>query len=234
MALIKANNAPTGLQPFSMRDIEQQAAGMLLRAKEHADRLLTETQREAEIIREEARIAGSDQGRREGLAKGIEEGRKAGHQQALNENRQAITDALQALAKVMTEIDASRGDLQAHTVRQVIELAVAIARRVTKIQGITMPEVLTENIHEAMKLVVQACDLRIAIHPNQKATLEDALPRLKLNWPQLEHVEIMEDPALTPGGCRIHTRQGLIDADLDEQLDRVVSDLLPSAAEAIA
>jgi len=29
------------------------------------------------------------------------------------------------------------------------------------------------------------------------------------------------------GGCRIYSRQGQVDADLDVQLERVVSDLLP-------
>jgi flagellar assembly protein FliH len=112
--------------------------------------------------------------------------------------------------------------------REVVALAVAIARRVTKRQGLVDPEVLTENLREAMKLVAHAADVRIAVHPQQKVVLESVLPQLRLSWPDLKHVELVEDSALSPGGCRIFTARGTVDADLDGQLDRVVNDLLPA------
>ena len=62
-----------------------------------------------------------------------------------------------------------------------------------------------------------------------KATLERLLPQLKLTWPQLDHAQLVEESSLTPGGCRVYTGQGEIDADLDAQLDRVIADLLPPA-----
>jgi flagellar biosynthesis/type III secretory pathway protein FliH len=54
------------------------------------------------------------------------------------------------------------------------------------------------------------------------------LPLLRLEWPSLRHVELVEDATLSPGGCRVFTRGGRIDADLDEQLDRVIDELLPT------
>ena len=42
-----------------------------------------------------------------------------------------------------------------------------------------------------------------------------------------KHVELTDDATLAPGGCRIYTRGGRVDAALDEQLDRVIADLLP-------
>jgi len=40
-------------------------------------------------------------------------------------------------------------------------------------------------------------------------------------------VAIVDDDSLAPGGCRIATAGGLIDADLDEQINRIAADLLP-------
>jgi flagellar assembly protein FliH len=125
-------------------------------------------------------------------------------------------------------LNASRCDLEATALAEVVKLAIAIARRVTKRQGMIDPQVFTTNLEEAMKLVVQQVDLRIAINPAQRATLETALPQLGLKWPSLKHVEIIEEPAIAPGGCRISTRHGSVDADLDVQLDRIVADLLPT------
>ena len=76
---------------------------------------------------------------------------------------------------------------------------------------------------------MNACDVRIAIHPKQRETFLAALPQLKLQWPALEHVELIEDLTVSPGGCRILTRGGEVDADLDRQIDRIAADLLPNS-----
>jgi flagellar biosynthesis/type III secretory pathway protein FliH len=86
---------------------------------------------------------------------------------------------------------------------------------------------MTANVSEAMRLAVRASDVRIAIHPSQRAALDEALPRLRMSWPALKHVELMDDPSLSPGGCRILTGGGVIDAELNAQVDRIAAELLP-------
>jgi flagellar biosynthesis/type III secretory pathway protein FliH len=51
-----------------------------------------------------------------------------------------------------------------------------------------------------------------------------------MNWPSLKHVELIDDPAVAPGGCRILTRHGEVDAEIEGQLDRVIAELLPGDA----
>jgi flagellar assembly protein FliH len=91
--------------------------------------------------------------------------------------------------------------------------------------------VLIENVKEAMKLAVAAADVRIVVHPSQRETLMNELPRLQMQWPTVKHVELIEDPAVGVGGCRILLRQGEIDARIDEQLDRVIAEVASSADE---
>ena len=55
-----------------------------------------------------------------------------------------------------------------------------------------------EILREAMKLVVQHADVRIAIHPASGRRLQDVLPRLAMEWPALKHVEIIEDATIAP------------------------------------
>lgn len=215
-----------------MADVEAAAKAMLLRARQQADQLLAAAQTEGEALKAEAKAEGFQQGKSEGLARGMDEGRKAGEQQALAQHTTELQQAIAALTAAATTLDNSRGDIEADGLREVVKLAIAIARRVTKRQALLEPEVMIANLEEAMKLVVQQIDLRIVINPAQRAMLDSALPQLRLQWPSLKHVEVMEDPAISPGGCRIATRQGSIDADLDVQLDRVVADLLPLPTEA--
>ena len=232
MGLIKSANAPVAMIPFSMKDIEMQARALIARAKERAEGLLIEAQKEAEQLKASAKVEGLVEGKREGLAKGLEEGRKNGAQQALSEHRTQLANLIKALTESAAELDASRQQLEAEALTEVIDLSVAIATRVTKRQGLIDPQVLTENVNEAMKLVVASSDVRIALHPSQKQYFLDTLPNLQMTWPALKHVQIVEDETLAPGGCRIFSKGGQIDADLDGQLDRVIADLMPAPAPA--
>jgi flagellar assembly protein FliH len=227
MGLIKSINTPLSLSPFSLRDIEAQAQAILARARKGAEMLLIEAQRESVALKQQAKTEGLAEGKKEGLAKGLDEGRQSGHQTALNETKEQLTQVWNSLIAIVGHLDAARRDLEADGIGEVIALATAIARRVTKRQAAIDPAVLTENIREAMKMAVHAADVRLAINPAQRKAVSDELPQLQLNWPNLKHVELIEDPQVVVGGCRILTRNGEVDADIDRQLERVIDDLLP-------
>jgi flagellar assembly protein FliH len=227
MGLIKSASAPTAMIPFSMKDIETHARALIARAKEQAEAILIEAQNEGEQLKAAAKAEGLAEGKREGLAKGLEEGRKNGAQQALSEHRTQLANLIKSLTEAAQDLEASRVQLEAEALTEVIDLSVAIATRVTKRQGALDPQVLIANVKEAMKLVVASTDVRISMHPSQKQYLLDALPQLSMTWPALSHVQLIDDDTLAPGGCRVFSRGGQVDADLDGQLDRIVADLMP-------
>ncbi len=214
-----------------MRDIEDHARGILRGAQRQAEQLLIEAQKEAEALRLQAHAEGLAAGKREGLTRGQEEGHKVGRETALSEQRTRLAEVIAALTTAAGEINEHRHELKSAATRDVIDLAVAIADRVTKRRGLIDPSVAANNVTEALKLVVHSSDVRIAVHPTQRATLADILPRLQMQWPAMEHVELVEDATLAPGGCRVITGQGQVDGDLDEQLRRVCADLVPPTDE---
>ena len=146
----------------------------------------------------------------------------------------ALRQTLTALTAAAAALEAQRGALEAAGLVEIVKLSVAVARRVTKRQGLIEPEVLAANLSELMSFVAHAADVRVAVHPRQNQTLKSILPQLQVQWPNLKHVEVIEDPSLAPGGCRVYSEQGFVDADLDAQINRIVDDLLPRPAEATA
>lgn len=231
MAVIKAEQAPATISTFSMADIEKQAKLVLLGAKVRAERLLVAAQEESEQIKREARAQAMAEGRKAGIAEGLELGRKQGKDEALAQQRQALTELVGAMTQAVTELDAARLALEAESKTAVIRLAIAIAERVTKRLGAIDPQVGVANVDEALRLVVHSADVRIAVHPTQRATLNDVLPRIQAKWPALKHVELVDDDTLSPGGCRIYSGTGEVDADLDLQLARIAEELVPSPNE---
>ncbi|CAN5649004.1 hypothetical protein BH09PLA1_BH09PLA1_22130 [soil metagenome] len=228
MGLIKSNSAPSTLSPFSMADIEAQANAIILRAKNQAARILVEAQRIGEELKKQSHEQGLIDGRETGFAQGQKDGSESGQQQALSEHRQSLSQLVESLTRAAASLDASRRALETEASTDVLRLAVAISRKVTRHLASEGDAVVTANVREAMKLAIHASDVRIAIHPSQKQSLDRVLPELKASWPALEHVALVEDAALAPGGCRIFTAGGQIEADLEKQIDRIAAELIPN------
>jgi flagellar assembly protein FliH len=227
MGLIKAEKTPPALGAFSFQDIEAQARSVLQMARKRAEQFLAAAQAEAQVIRREAHEKGLAEGRAKGEAAGLEAGRKAGSDAALAEHREKLSLLIGSLTLALKNVEASRADLESNALRDVVSLAAAIARRVTKRQGMIDAEVLSENVRGALSLVMHESDVRVALNPAQRDTLAAVLPKIKFQWPQFSHIELIEDATLAAGGCRVFTASGSIDGDLDAQLDRVIADVLP-------
>jgi flagellar assembly protein FliH len=225
MAVLKSTSPSPVLTPFSIKDMELQAQALLVRSRRAAELLLGEAQREGELLKAKAREEGFALGKREGTEQGLVEGRKSGHDAALAEIKPQMAKMLATLTAAVNQLDADRHDLECAGINEVVKLAAAIARRVTKRQAAIDPAVLLENLKEAMKLAVGAADVRIMIHPDQRQMLESELPRLQMQWPTVKHVSLIDDVAVGVGGCKILTRQGEVDASIEAQLDRVIADV---------
>lgn len=232
MGLIKASQAPTKVSAFTLTDVEAHAAQIIADAKDKAARLIVAAETEAERIRQQRYQQGFAEGQKAGLAQGIEAGRKSGHDEALARHGGKFESLVHALTDASTKLDASRRKLESETVHDVIRLAVAIARRVTKALGQTDPSVIKANVAEALRTVVNASAVKVVLHPSQMAVLEEELPAIRSMFPKLQQVELVADEMLSPGGCRLQVGSGMVDADLDAQLDRIIEELLPPGAGA--
>ncbi len=210
-----------------MADIESYARTMLLKARQDADQLLAAAQTEADKLQAQAKIEGLAQGKKEGIAQGKVEGAKAGKAEAFDAEKQSLGDLIAMLQTAVASLEQQRRELVERAESEVLPLALTIARKVTKRMGALDPRVVEANAREAVRLVLSRHDIRLTTHPTQKRLMEEIATRLKADWPQLERVTIVEDFSISPGGCRVTTAGGEIDAELDTQLDRIARELVP-------
>lgn len=209
-----------------MTDIEAHARSMLLRANQQAEQLLAAAQAEADAIREQARAEGLAIGKREGVAQGKTEGAAAGKKEAFEAEKARLTEAFSQLVAMQEAFDAERHRVIAQAEAEVMPLAIAIARKLTRRMGEVDPMVVENNLREAIRLMNGPHDLQVAIHPDQQVLVSEILPRLGKQWPQIKRVQILTDAAVAKGGCRVSTAGGEIDADLNNQLDRLIEELV--------
>lgn len=233
MPILKSTTS-VSTQPFSLRDIEQQAAAIITHAQRQAEAIIAEAQRQAAILRTQGHEQGVRDGTVEGIEKGKVQGRAEGKQQALTETKQQLAELVKSLSSASQQIESSRHALLAAAEVDVARLALSIARKIVHRLS-PEPATVTGNISAAMRLVVGQNDVKIAINPTQQAVLRESLPALQLAWPNLKHVEIVADDSVSPGGAKLITHHGEVDATVESMFDRIAAELIGmSDAGAIA
>lgn len=214
-----------GVQVFDLRPVEERARAIV----EAAQAELGRARREAERIREAARTEGFELGRHEGLEAGRREGLEHGLAQA--------RELLATLTAVASDLQGRRADLITNAQRHLLQLAVAIARRIVQAHLAFDPEVVGRNVAAALALVAESDRVLVAVHPTHAERVRQILsatgpdPQRAGPEPQDARLAVVPDEAVPPGGCIVRTAGGLVDATLETQLEEIERQLLnPGAA----
>jgi flagellar assembly protein FliH len=225
MSLIKSSKLPDKVARFSLPDVEEQARARLAAAQREAERIIADANARAADIESAAR----EEGQAAGWQQGHTDGHDSGASAALDQHAARLREVIAIFNAAAAALDEFRAQVEAAATRDAVELALAIAARITKRQGVIDPDVMLENVRAAMNVVGRTAVTRVAVSPSQRALLEEILPQLQGDSPSLRHAEIVGDESILPGGCRVFTSHGHVDADLNTQLDRVMVKLLPGS-----
>ncbi len=218
------------LRPYNLSDLELEGERIRSGARERAKEILRGAVLQSERLREQSRQEGATAGRNEGLKLGLEEGRRQG----LKEEKARIAAETASLAEtvkaIARETAAKQRDLLGAAERDLVGLALAIARKVVKVESARNPEVLRENVRRAIALTAQKAELEVVVHPSQREAIEAYLPDLRRDLLEVRGLSVVPDAAVAPGGCVVRTRRGAVSAELDVQLAAIEQALLGDAA----
>jgi flagellar assembly protein FliH len=136
-----------------------------------------------------------------------------------------LQSALKALGQAATDIERSRDAWQKQWELQAVNLAVAIAERILRREVKARPEITLDLLRETLQMAAGSQQLTIRLHPLDCETLGSQAEALVKRLAGLAAVQIVADPTVSPGGCRIETDHGNIDATLETQLARIAQEL---------
>lgn len=226
---------------FSFEDLEQRARNIIARAQADARQITSEARAAAErtVGDAQARVHSIKEAhRREGYNDGFGQGRTEGKEQALRESRQsALAQARDEVAEVIQALNAGLSQFEQHK-RHVlalgeaglVQLAVAIARRVCKTLVERSPEPAVANARALLEMVGHDHDIRLHMNPTDHQLLDEIAIELVRSTAGLAHVDLVADPAVPRGGCVLQTRDGTLDADIAAQLDRIAAAICEDSA----
>jgi flagellar assembly protein FliH len=211
---------------MDLADLEREAGEMLARARAQASKIVaearSEAQRETVRIREDARIAGHQEGLQAGLAQGRQKGQEeafAGAQQQIRDLTARWSQTLELLHQHMpAHVADARTDL--------IRLALAIAGRVTRQEALRNRRVAPALVEETLRMVGATRKVAIHVSPVEMDLLRSYLPELQARIRSIESVELVPDQAVGAGGCVLRFGAGEVDARIELQLARIAEELL--------
>lgn len=177
----------------------------------HYSRLLTAGQ--IEKIQKQAYDEGFNQGKQEGY--------KAGQTQ--------VSQHATRMKTILDLMTAPLAELDEQVIQQLLDLAVTISRQVIRRELRTDPGQVIGVVRECIKaLPIAARKVFIYLHPEDAELVRNAFSideNMEQGW------KIIEDPVLTRGGCRIEAEHSKIDASVEQQLNRVIANLLGGERE---
>lgn len=156
-----------------------------------------------------------DRAQQEGFQQGLQEGRDAG----LNEFRERI----RMLEELLQSLDEPFRQLDQSVEQQLAELAMLVARQLVRRELKTEPEQIISVVREALTaLPVAARDVRLALHPEDAALIRETLSI----GADDQHIQLVEDPVLGRGGCKVLTDTSQIDASVESRLNAIIAKVL--------
>jgi flagellar biosynthesis/type III secretory pathway protein FliH len=213
--IIKATDRNRAVQTvaFNFDDMAARANQCLEAVRGEAARLLSEAQKQAAALRKTAEA----EGRREGLA--------AIEQMAGERLAQELVTLKPALQQAVQEIrDAKQAWLQQWE-KSAIHVAAAIAARLIRRELSRDPQITITLVREALELAAGNAQLKIRLNPGDHANLHGQVQSVVRELAPLAEAELVADPHVAPGGCRVETRFGVIDQQFEAQLARIEEEL---------
>lgn len=158
-----------------------------------------------------------------------ESGRAAGHQEGLAAGRAEVQRRVEQLDRVLAGLAQPTSHLDAEVENELLEMVLAIARRLIRRELKTDPGEIIGVVREGLaSLPIGERQVTVQLHPEDASLVRevfggrDAGPACR----------IVEDPSLTRGGARISTDISVIDATLETRINRVFDRMLGSERRA--
>jgi flagellar assembly protein FliH len=198
---------------FNFCDMGDQANAYVAEVRVKAQQIIAEARAEAEVIKQRAQAEG-----RQAAIKAAE----AAIQTKLDEQFRQLLPALEAAAQQVVQ---AKDAWQRQWEKNLVALATQIAERVIRRELAQQPDIPLALVREALELATGSKKVTVHLNPQDRAVLGDRVQHLAARMAKLGPVQVVSDDTVTRGGCRVHTDFGMVDQQIETQLNRIASEL---------
>ncbi|WP_164963660.1 flagellar assembly protein FliH [Rubrivivax sp. JA1026] len=175
--------------------------------------------------------AGAAQGREDGWATGLAQAREHAEAELLRRLQIKLAETARPLEAALAALQGAQAEAQAAMRRELVDLVGRVARQVVRCELALQPQQILKLVDETLATMPPPHDgVEVRLNPEDLRRIEDVDAEAARRW------QLLADPRLAPGECRVRSAQREADAGCRQRLDAVMeqvgAQLLESAAEA--
>jgi flagellar assembly protein FliH len=189
------------------------------------------TVEEIEAVQKQAYDEAFAQGKQDGFRQGFEEGVKKGFDEGLTdglkkgyeENQHLLHEQAAEFVRLMESLSEPFKALDDEVEKELVRLAIAIATQIIRREIKMDPGQIIAAVKESIKILpLSSQKIYLHLHPEDAELVRSVLAPTELSPPW----NLIEDPLITRGGCKVDTEVSHIDASIENRLSSVISTLL--------
>lgn len=158
--------------------------------------ILARAREEAAAIIADAESARADE-RRRGHAEGLAE--------AQAQAAAWLHDARQDLDRRLDQMQMELADVVLHSVRRILH-------------SFDDRQIALETVRSALASLRSEKRLQLFVAPSVEAAIRESLPAFRTDYPEIELIDVIADPALSPPDVRLESELGVVTSILDDTL----------------
>ena len=152
-----------------------------------------------------------------------ERAREEGFQKGLQDGASEIQQRVAHLEAVLNKLDEPLQNLDDEVVEQMVSLSTSIARQLVRRELKIEPEQVVAVVRETISsLPVTTRDIRVFLNPEDAKIVREVL----LSSSSGQRWEIIEEPVMSRGGCKVVTDTSRIDASMESRFTAIAANLL--------
>lgn len=162
----------------------------------------------------------------EGFEKGKQDGFEFGHKEGLAQAQRDLQHYRAHLEKLLSHFEQPLKDLDDQIENELLNLVIAIVKQLLRREVKSDPNLIVGVVREALSVLpVASNNVRLLLHPEDAELIREvyALGDNEVGW------NLIEDPVINRGGCKVVTDTSQIDGTLESRLAALIAPLLAGA-----
>ena len=225
--IIKATRRGSAAEPevLNLADFVRHLRQVTAEAGREVRQILDDARAQARALKREA----AEEGHHEGFARGMEQGYTDGSHRGAGETRDRLENENRELAdlarSILDSMRSARSEMLEPAADEVLELALELAGKIVGRLAADIT-VARANMAKALQLACPSGRITVRVNPGQLDRLTKHFKGFVEAMVLDGQVRMVADPDVTPGGVKLTTARGEIDATVETQLAKVAAALV--------
>jgi len=204
-----------------LQETEQMVKELIQTARQESEKIIANANTEAQKIINDGRDK-LKQIEEEAFHHGWQGGYEEGHKVVEEEYNSKVQEAQNLVEKAHEE----KQKIIAGSEDEVVQLAVAVSRKVIGRELATSPEIIVEIVKRAIQKVGDREELTVRVNPENMDSTINAQDEIKQSAKGVRKLKVLADPTIAPGGCVVESSNGTVDARVERQLGEIKQALM--------